>query len=773
MNKLKRSLLYCLSMLLAFSFLISPFPKKTTSSANAADPNVTDIQLLDKNVLNYVSISTAGLALTEEKLKSVDSDGDGKNDTSYIVAKGTISLNFKPFEYNYAFTTISDSLYYKSSITKTIEADGEGKFPETFEYGDKTITYKKSADNKYSFTIKNEDSSTTTVNDEFSDLINVDISNEASGQISFEFITGYTLKADSPNTNLSFYIKNQTNQTNQTKYTQYTLNFERPISDFKTDYVTYFTCKDLESGDVNFNNIIERELTYENVKLQFTNNNYTKNNPLYFDINYNGFVYTFILYSENIGGSDLLFVEYFDDQRSQNNRSLASVLNADGTAATKSVPKYKTGSLTDFNFFSIEFNQTGRYEISVYDSTYLLLKNQPYTVTPEDDDPTDDIEPEPEVIIPEDNQFNYNFYKTSFYINTNTQGDLGDKAFKNAYVILQSYDDNGNYLDYIVSRSYQNNNVEITLKNLAYYFENDPIIKDFQSTEEVPDLEVVQFIKTKFGIENIPEPRYYTLSELKTALEKDEDFTINCTDDAFYEIIIYKFDENYKKINQTSYQFTIVKKPKLSFTVFEVDENNDPIEDPTKFPVEYKKITREGEIPYETVEETYKMNINSSMKILPFFCEKLIPECAVGDLPVLDEDDIVELPKTYLNEYVINLAMQQVTVEKVDVPDPDDSSKTLKVLGLQFFGIGEITVTITVNSTTTTHIVASGDVLQFEAYGIYHVSIVDSMGAVDSQVFNYSKPVSLSSLLLIGLCGLIVLAIVLIVVSSRGKLKTR
>ena len=755
MSKIKKSILYCLTMLLAFSFLIAPFPKPKKKISNAADPT-NEISVIDDRVLSYVSISTAGLSLTADKLKTIDTNGDGNNDTSFIFANGTISLNFKPFEYNYA-ATFDNDLFYESKITKTIEKPADGNFPTSFTLSDGSeITYQVSANNK--FTFKHENISNS-VSDENSDFIHVVADDNTR---TFTFITGYTLKAEAPNTNFSFSASNSAIQLTTSKYV---LNFERPIANFKTDYVTHFTCKQLDGGAIFDNEIIERELSFENVKVQFTNNNYTRNNPLYFDINYNGFIYTFTLYSED----DLLFVEYYDEQRNQNNRSLATTLNENGDVETE-VSKFITGSVTEFNMFSIDFNKTGRYEISVYDSTYLLLKKQPYVVIPEDDDPTDDIEPEPEIVVPEDNSFNYNFYQTSFYIKTSEFDS--DSAFENAYVIMQSYDDDGNYLDYIVTTSTQNNNVQVTLKNLSYYFESDEAIKNFTASETRPDLNVVQFIKTTLsGSTNIPQSTFYTLSELKEALRTKKDFNIQCTEDAFYEVIIYQYSNvDYTVINKHQYEFTIVKNPKTSFTVYEVDENNDPIEVPGSNPKQYKKIIREADTPYESVTADYKININSSMEISTLFCDKLIIDYQAGFLP---ESTPTTLPKTYLNEYSVDFAMQAVSIEQIEIADPNDSKKKLNVLGLKFMGVGDIEVTVTINSVTTTQTVKSGETLIFETFGTYSVHIMDSMGTTGTAVFTLKKAVSMSAIILIVLVGVIVLAVVLFVLSARGKLKTR
>lgn len=738
-------------MLMALSFLIAPFPKPSAPAYGATQ----DITIIDDNVLKYVSISTAELKLTPDKLKTIDTNDDGKKDTSFIISNGTISLNFKPFEYNYT-ANFDESLFYPSKFSITLDKDGDN-FPTSFEYKNNSITYQKDASGTYTFKI---DGATATVSNKLSEFIEVDDSRD--DQLKFTFKTGYTLKADSPNTTFSFSAGNTAVALGATSYT---LHFERPIVDFKTEYVTHFTWKSLENNNIYDNEIIERERAYEYMQLQFTNNNYTKNNPLYFDINYNGFIYTFMLYSETISSTEYLFVEYYDEQRPQNNTSLATILNTNGTVKTP-VKKYINDS-TDFNMFSIDFNQTGRYEVSVYDSTYLLLKNKNTHKVDSNNNKNAGNKPES---TPNDSEVTYNFYQRSFYIKTSEENSVS--SFDNAYVIMQSYDDDGNYLDYIVSTSTQNNNVQINVKNLEYYFDNDEAIKNFVASEELPDLQVVEFIKTTLdGSANIPVSTLYSVSELRELVNNNKDFNIDCTDDAFYEIILYQFDPiTYKQIARKAYHFTIVKQPKVSFTVYEVDTNNDPIEIPGSNPKEYKKIIREADTLYKIKPVTYKMNINEKMTFSIFFSEKLIPEYHNNHEDLPDSDDIT-LKKTYLNEYVIGFAMQEVSIEQFTAPDPNNEDGTL--LGIRFWGVGEINVKLTINSTTTSYTVQSGGSLTFSAYGTYFISIEDSMGTDGNTVINYAKPTNTSTLLLIGLVGVIVLAVVLFIVTSRTKPSTR
>ena len=722
MNKFKKFLLFCMSFVLAFSFLIAPFPifkKNNTKIATSAN------NLIDENVLNYVTIATDGQTLTQNEIKNVDTNSDNKEDTSYVFANRTVTLVFQPLKYSYS-TTFDRTLFYETVDDTSIRLQKlpSGEFPSTFEFEETTYSYQITDGNK--LTIKNEETSSSFSESQFVSFNDIDDTRIIT------LITSYTLKTSAPDTTFEFIPSNSL--TNSQKLS-YTINFKRPIVDFKIDSVTNFTCEGLDIGETPYiNSKIEKELSYEKVNLQFTNNDYTETNPLYFDINHDGFIYTFKLFSKNIDDKDYLFVEYFDEQKSKNNRSLATKLNEDGTVINdkdnKPVTKY-FGHTTEFNTFSINFTTTGRYELRVYDETYLL------------------------------NLKDYNFYTTSFYIKSSDSLN-SNSAFKNAYAILQNYDSEGQLLDYIVSGSTQNNNVKIILKNLSFYFENDEAITNFTPTENIPDLNVVEFIKTTLsGSLNIPVSTYYNISTLKEMLESSPDFILECSDDAFYEIIIYQYEKNedntYKVKDKTSYQFTIVKQPKISFTVFEVDENNDRIEIPGT--AKFKTIIREAEIPYVTVPVEYKINIDSQMEFETTFRYP---------------NDIKTHPldKTYLNEYTINYAMQSVKMEQVDVKDKE-TGDVIDALGIKFMGIGDISVKVTLNSVTTEYKVKSGDTLEFIGYGTYSVSMEDSMGTLGTAIFKYTKPVSTSTIILIVLVGVIALAIVLFIISSRGKLKTR
>lgn len=783
MRNFKKLSLICMTIVLAFSFLISPFPKKAQNKTTTAADN--EIQLIDNNVLKYVTISTADKVLAAENFKSVDTNNDNKLDTSYIIANKTITIEFKPLEYSYLIEAENDDYFYETSYEIPLEKEAdEPTFPNTFTYKDQEYSYSISASADRTVTVKNTKTNTSIT---ASELIKI---TDDENTRTITIITSYTLKADAPNTKFKF-AANVSNATLST--TKYVLNFERPIVDFKTKNIAYFVAyfDELEISDNVFkNNKLQDELSYENVKMQITNNNYTENNPLYFEINHNGFIYTFKLYNKEIGdpAKKLLFVEYYDEQRSDNNTSLATKLDEEGNVSGEPVEAFNSDGSS--NMFSIDFNKTGRYEISIYDSTYLLLKNQPEIVEKEIINEKGEKETITEIIEPEDNEYNYNLFKTSFYIKTkDDEGSSENAAFKNVYVTMQSYDDDNNVLDYIVSKATNkivdasgeinnrnedteitptlNSNVQIKIKNLLYYFENDEIVKNFAPVATQEELYLIEFKKTVLtSSSHKPQSKLYSKEELKKLISDNGDMVINCEDDAFYEIIIYKYDSRYKVVEENVYQFTIVKQPKTIYTYFKVNDKNDPIVD-----TDGKKETDnyETNTPYQTETKNYKININSVMEFSVFMCNQSFAVMEVDVIQALTRSSF-ELSKTYLNEYSITYAMQAVSIEEVEFGEDSENEGKL---GLKFLGIGDIIVKVTVNSVTTTYSVKSGDVLAFEEYGTYSVSIEDAIGTFDTKTFKHSKPVSTSAIILVALVGVVVLAVALFVISSRGRVKTR
>lgn len=744
MSKFKKFSLFCLSAVLALTFLITSFPlakPKATKQTTFAVGNQ-----VDKNMFNYVKLSIAGKTLAEENIKSVDTNDDGKNDTSYIITNDAVTLTFNPIKYSYN-ATINNNFTATGFInSEPITKEDDEQFPLTFKINNTEYTYQILEEGKISIKAKNS-SITMIQTSNFAKII------DNGNTRVIKFITAYTLNAERNDSQTSFdFTASTANAT--IGGVSYSLNFMRTVQDFDgNDPFVYFkfTYPDAEN-ETPAQKFNVDETSYENLKLEFQNNNYTETNPLYFNINYNGFVYTYKLYSKNINSSEYLFVDYYDEQRQNtssgkiNDSSLATQYDSETKTFDRVVSKYTTG--TTFNKFTIDFNKTGRYEIEIYDSTYLLFG---------DDSQNENRD-----------EISYNYYSTSFYIKTKEDTNTGSSsAYDNAYAIMQNYDDDGNFLNYIVSTSTQNTNVKITVKNLAYYFEKDDVISSIEDEDELAELNVIKFTKgTLLGSTNDPDEKYFSVADIKAMFQesssKEKDFTIYCEDDGIYAIYIYRYQKTQSgqivQSAQREYQFTIVKKPKISYTVFEVNADNDPIKDASGA---YKTKLHEATTPYKTVAETYKINIDDTMDFSWFFSANT------------DTNYHETLEKTYLNTYTINYAMQMVLAEQVPIYEEGSSQEERKVLGLRFYGVGNITVNITLNSNTTTYNLNSGSTLIFEEYGVYKVSITDSMGTSESYTFNYKKPVSISAVIMIVLVCVIVLVVVLFIVSSRGKVATR
>ena len=80
-NKLKKSLQFCMSFVLALSFLIAPFPKQTKKEVVTSAPSKV-VEYADSTLLSYVTISTDGQVLTSADMKNVDLNSDEKFDES-------------------------------------------------------------------------------------------------------------------------------------------------------------------------------------------------------------------------------------------------------------------------------------------------------------------------------------------------------------------------------------------------------------------------------------------------------------------------------------------------------------------------------------------------------------------------------------------------------------------------------------------------------------------------------------------------------------------
>lgn len=703
MKKLKKILLYCLLFVFALPMFVINKPTNNTYAAPTG------------NI--YATISVSGQVIETSSLETVDG-------ITYITTNSSTTISLNYLNYNYLVQIDNPSSFYTNKITKTLPLDSDDG---SIELSGIVFNYRISED---TIVFSKEGSVVPTFRSDFGNTIEF-VNDAASRTVSF--ITSFTLDETAPTSTLSYSVYQ--NQAVVSGVDPINLCFLRPIVNFNVSDAISFECVGLDAGDDPFvEPKIPKEHSFGNVKLSFTNNDYTETNPLYFDINHNGFIYTFKLFSKEIESSNLLFVEYFDTQKPKNNKSLATILREDGTVEY-GVPKYVNGS--DFNEFLIDFNRTGRYEVQVYDNTYKMGLQD------------------------------CNFYSTSFYIKNE---DNQYSAFENVYAIFQTVDNDNSPINYVVSESTLNNNVKITIKNLKFYFSKDTVLQD--------DDVVLDFRTTiSSGSSNIPTTISYTKAQLLQILGDGEDFVKTVSEDAFYEITLYQWHveerledgvtvservQGGEVGNQKFYQyfnFSIVKAPKISYTKYATNSEHEVLYDENGEPL---RVTKNATVPYKVVRDhnNYR-NIKSNMSFT-------IKYTSIQNVPP------VTLEKAYINNYWVDYAMQETKVEE-GVEYDKDGYEVGGQLVLDFYGIGDIEVTVTVNGKTEKTVLTeeTGYRMIFKEYGTYKISFVDSMGTLGSATFPWEKPVSMSSVILIALLGVIALGIGIFIILARGKVKTR
>ena len=279
MKNLKKSLCFCFLMLATVMFA-SFFGLEKNNTASAAPINPA--------VFNYISLSTDGQRLETKNFKTVD-------DTTYIVANNSITISFNSLENNFSVASETNlDLFYETKETIVISKESEeDEFPNNFVANGKTYYY-TITDTTHHLNIFNSEVTAnrapvaSTQRSAFISYV------QAENTITITYISAYTLKADSPNTNFSFSTHTYNNVT-----ATYTLSFMRTVLDFAIDDPVTFTCTGLDAGSTELvDNKLPVEHSYSFVKMQVMTNDYSEENPLYFNINYNGFVYTFELYSK-------------------------------------------------------------------------------------------------------------------------------------------------------------------------------------------------------------------------------------------------------------------------------------------------------------------------------------------------------------------------------------------------------------------------------------------------------------------------------------------
>ncbi len=509
---------------------------------------------LEQNIFDIISITKENQVITEENLLKI-------NNEKYITTNGSLSIHISPLEREYNITTTLDNfeiLTDEINLTKNAETN---TYPGQFDYNGKTyyLSYSTGISSKilYIYTSRPSPSvrpvlqlNITDSGSPVSNSIASATENTEQTQITISLTTCYTWRSSASDTTFSV-VSGTYNET---------LNLLRPKVNFAnaSNPIIMFDTFEVDDLGTPYPKVdtIEREQQFNNVQIDFIDNSYTENNPLYFNINYNGFIYNFKMYSKVYEENRLLFVNYIDENIKKYNEAnqgsteiserseityLATLLDA--------AENLNNITNADENNLSLLFNKTGRYEIEFYDSTYVCKMNNP------------------------------NYYSTSFYIVDETA-----TTFENIYMIAQTLDDEHNPIEYIVSTSTLNNSAKVTVKNLTN-------LESSESLDQIIDK--VEVIKAIFGAsDNEPIHTFYSVEEILTMLDENGDLNFTFDDDAYYQVHIYPKDTS---LEEKMYSFTIVKQAKTSMTI-----------DNEKF---------EATEPYKSIFKDYISFIPSQMSI--------------------------------------------------------------------------------------------------------------------------------------------------------------
>ncbi len=363
MKHLKKIIICILILFSAFAFCFEA--KQPEAKSDAA--------VLSDNAFNYITLSQAGQVLDKSKLKTIDNN-------TYVITNNAVTISFKPFDYNYKVTTNTNlDNFFEQKTTITIEQDAEGQYPATFNYAGVTYYYTVSATQQLNIYKGNPTSSQAVASTTNSHLLSYELDGTTR---KIHAVVSYTSTE-------SGYVDIEGNDSDTClfEFTRgsdtYALHFQEPIINFYklTEPVVMFNTNKLDDGGNPYpaEKSLAPDQVFDKLDITFLNNDYTEGNPLYFDINYNGFIYEFTLYSKIIEGENLLFVNYTNEYKNtsekieyNNNEFLASSTSQGDDGELIAVRKVQAKDGGNDNQFKLTFTRTGRYSIKFYDSTYKL-----------------------------------------------------------------------------------------------------------------------------------------------------------------------------------------------------------------------------------------------------------------------------------------------------------------------------------------------------------------------------------------------------------------
>lgn len=722
MKNIKKIIFFAMVFIMSFGFFQVINIDSSNNSTNAAPVSTPAIA---KDFLDYMSLSTKGQNVNSNNISITD-------DGIYILSNESMTISLKPFSVRYALSQNEDAYkdFYINKTTIVIDKSIED-YEKSFTYNGATYYYEIL---EKTITINTKPIQTSTIqymafyeNPPISPATSISLMTtlnteaitylDETDKTTIEIIDSFSLKnfSDFQSTVFNISVFKNVNNAIQTDYNLTFFktvvrfaNAENPVVEFST-----YKNRDPETTIYNYqetDNWLQKEQTFSKLVLSFLNSEYeyTESNPLYFNINFNGFTYNYTMFSKN----GKLYVRYYDE-----------IGESESQLATNDSISKNIESHTNF---AMEFTYRGRYFFEIYDSTYVYGFKTP------------------------------NYYSTSFYI----KDDSSDPSllFDNIYVLAQTIDDESTPIDYIVNGATLNNNVTASVKNLTD-FANGLTISDiasridityteFGNSDNLPnttryylrneeDVDITQENNGKMVIVG----RYYLQDFLDNLSANNNEFTNSFSTDGYYQIRVYPANELYTNVddaNPIEYNFTIVKHAKTTYTIDGVIYQTDK--------------------PYFTDVRNYSQIIKNSDPIRFYISYNKVVE-----------DTQKKLNISYRNDYSIIYGLQQVSLTFA----VDSETKALNITCL---GVGDMVVEITLNGTTTTYNLNSEEnnsKISLTEYGTYTVSLVDSMGTSTATSYKYAKKMNMSTIILISLSCVIVLAVVVFIMSVRGRVKTR
>lgn len=367
---------------------------------------------------------------------------------------------------------------------------------------------------------------------------------------------------------------------------------------------------------------------------------------------------------------------------------------------------------------SLKFDIAGQYEIFIYDKTaYRMLKT--VNLWKKDYKVFDKLNSGGS---PYANAQSYTFniatvVRVSDYDGPNDPAYLKALA-DNIYIVAQDDRDTT-----IVSTQTVNRTVNVKFYNLDSRVVGSIIIKKFHLTIEGFNEPSEEILTDKYTISQINHP----------------DFKYTASDDNSYAIYIY--DRNGLQIGEhnadedSNFSFTILKD---IHSYYKLLDNKNP----------------------ELVPDNNKIYKIQQTEMLDTSFESFKEITSEGE---------VSLQSSTTTHYIVNLARASTSIDGINTGANINTTANLVV-----HGVGNITVTVTRDGSTTTYTLTDGaSIPGTSEVGSYTIKIVDQMGFSATKSFKISRPINTATIVLIVVGIIVVILAVFLIIKLRTKIKVR